>query len=54
MGIIHPGPEVDEQSGWIDIYFGIQAFKRKNGEYMLIAEEDARAKNIIYHWHPED
>ncbi len=50
VGILFPSAPVDEQSGWIDIYKGLQAFQRDNGDYMIIVEENAFAKNIIYHW----
>ena len=53
VGIISPGPEVGRSSGWVDIYWGLQAFKRSDGEYILIAEEDLRAKFLLYRWRPD-
>lgn len=43
-----PGPEVASQSGWIDIPYGIRAFRRSNGEYVVFVEEDEKAKVIMY------
>jgi hypothetical protein len=46
--ILKPGPEVANESGWVDIPYGIRAFRRKNGEYLVFVEEDAKAKVIMY------
>jgi hypothetical protein len=43
-----PGPEVAKQSGWIDTPYGLRAFKRENGEYVLFVEEDLYGKIIMY------
>jgi hypothetical protein len=43
-----PGPEVAKQSGWIDTPYGLRAFKRENGEYILFVEEDLYGKIILY------
>jgi len=45
---LKPGPEVGNQSGWVDIPYGIRAFRRKDGEYLVFAEEDLQGKVIIY------
>ncbi len=45
---LKPGPEVAHESGWIDIPYGIRAFRRKNGEYLVFVEENAKAKVIVY------
>ncbi len=45
---LKPGPEVANESGWIDIPYGIRAFQRANGEYLVFVEEDAKAKVIMY------
>ncbi|MGC8668719.1 MAG: hypothetical protein ACP5VE_11450 [Chthonomonadales bacterium] len=50
IGEIKPGPEVGGTSGWVDIPYGISAFRRSDGEYIILVEEDARAKNILYRW----
>ena len=46
--MLKPGPEVAGESGWVDIPYGIRAFKRSNGEYLVFVEEDAKAKVIMY------
>jgi hypothetical protein len=43
-----PGAEVANESGWIDIPYGIRAFRRSNGEYLVFAEEDWKGKVILY------
>ncbi len=45
---LKPGPEVANESGWVDIPYGIRAFKRNNGEYLVFVEENAKAKVIVY------
>ena len=48
-----PGPEVGgNQIGWIDVPYGIRAFKRADGEYLILSEEDYRAKILMYRWRP--
>jgi len=46
--ILKPGPEVFGETGWVDIPHGIRAFQRKNGEYLVFVEEDAKAKVMMY------
>jgi len=41
-----PGPEVGSKSGRIDVPWGLRAFKRANGEYLVLG--DLRAKVIMY------
>jgi hypothetical protein len=45
---LKPGPEVAGESGWIDIPYGIRAFRRSNGEYLVFVEEDWKGKVIVY------
>ncbi|MEH1922692.1 hypothetical protein [Nostoc sp.] len=45
---LKPGPEVGSESGWIDIPYGIRAFRRSNGEYLVFVEENWKGKVIIY------
>jgi len=45
---LNPGPEVAQESGWVDIPYGIRAFRRSNGEYLVFVEEDEKAKVIMY------
>ena len=53
VGTMEPGPEVGGTSGWIDIPYGINARRRDNGEYLIFAEEGARAKILMYRWTPQ-
>ena len=53
IGTMAPGPEVNYYSGWIDVPNGIHAIKRTNGEYIILAEEDGKAKNLLYRWTPD-
>lgn len=61
VGTILPGPEIAGDIpfygtygslGWVDMAGGMQAFKRANGEYQILVEDDVRAKNVFYHWCP--
>ncbi|MBC1239754.1 hypothetical protein [Nostoc sp. 2RC] len=45
---LKPGPEVGSESGWIDIPYGIRAFRRSNGEYLIFVEENWKGKVIMY------
>jgi hypothetical protein len=53
VGSLFPGPEVGGNAGWQDMPYAIQAFHRKNGEYLVLVEEDWRGKNLLYRWWPE-
>ncbi|WP_099073274.1 hypothetical protein [Nostoc linckia] len=45
---LKPDPEVGSESGWIDIPYGIRAFRRSNGEYLIFVEENWKGKVIMY------
>lgn len=45
---LKPGIEVAGESGWVDIPYGLRAFQRTNGEYLVFVEEDAKAKVMMY------
>ncbi len=45
---LKPGAEVSGQLGWVDIAYGIRAFRRSNGEYLVFLEDDLKAKVIMY------
>jgi hypothetical protein len=53
VGVMTPGPEVARESGWVDFPDAITATRRKNGEYLVFVEEDAKAKVIVYRWTPK-
>ncbi|UKO96566.1 hypothetical protein [Nostoc sp. UHCC 0870] len=48
LQILKPGPEVNGESGWVDIPYGIRAFQRSNGEYLVFVEENAKGKVMMY------
>ena len=50
---MRPGPEVAGITGLTDIKQGVNAFQRKDGEYLVFAEEDSRAKVLMYRWKPQ-
>ena len=54
VGVFDPGPTVGgvENTGWIDLLTGINAFKRSTGEYLVFVEENYKAKSLIYRWKP--
>ncbi len=52
MGEMKPGPEVGQRTGWVDIPYGINAVRRSDGEYLVLVEEDERAKNMLYRFQP--
>ena len=48
LGEMRPGPEVSGESGWLDIRDALRARRLNDGNYMIIVEEDAKAKNLVY------
>jgi hypothetical protein len=52
VGYMTPGANVGNTSGWVDVYLGISATQRPNGEYVVLVEDDARAKVLMYRWTP--
>ena len=52
LGTFSPGKATGEGWGWEDMPYAIQATKRKDGEYLLLVEEDWRGKNLLYRWQP--
>ena len=49
LGTMSPGPEVQREGGWIDFRDAIRASRLSDGSYLLFAEEDWKAKTIVYH-----
>ncbi|WP_242031103.1 hypothetical protein [Anabaena sp. FACHB-1237] len=45
---ISPGVEVGKESGWVDIPYGIRAFRRSNGKYLVFVEENWKGKVLVY------
>jgi hypothetical protein len=54
VGSLAPGAEVGGNAGWQDMPYAVQALKRKDGEYLILVEEDWRGKNLLYRWRPDD
>jgi hypothetical protein len=52
VGYMVPGASVGNTGGWVDVYLGISAMRRDNGEYIVLVEDDARAKILMYRWVP--
>jgi hypothetical protein len=54
VGYLDPDASVGGRPncGWFDMANSLTAFRRANGEYLLVVEEDFRAKNLIYRWKP--
>jgi hypothetical protein len=52
IGTLTPGPEIGGIGGWEDAIGSVQATKRSNGEYLILVEDDYRAKNILLRWQP--
>jgi hypothetical protein len=41
-------------AGWIDIAKGVHAMQRKNGEYVVLVEDDMKGVNTLYRWRPDE
>ncbi|MBW3624043.1 MAG: hypothetical protein KY468_11605 [Armatimonadetes bacterium] len=54
VGIFKPGPEINGVTGDVDIPYGIRAFRRRNGEYLIFQEDDRYAKVVLYRWTPKE
>jgi hypothetical protein len=52
VGTLVGGPEVGSTGGDLDISGAVQALERKDGEYLILVEDDARAKNLLFRWRP--
>jgi len=46
-------PPGDWGVGWMDACECLSVHRRKNGEYLIIEEDDGRSKNLMYRWNPE-
>jgi hypothetical protein len=45
---IKPDTKVADLGGWVDIAYGVRAFKRTNGEYLVFVEDDFKGKVLVY------
>ncbi len=48
LGDVTPGSNVGEVSGLLDVVHPVRAFKRENGERILMVEEDALGRILVY------
>ena len=48
VGTIQPGESVHGQSGWCDFNYAINAYRKPDGRYRVINEENAFAKILVY------
>ncbi|MER6946022.1 hypothetical protein ABT294_18520 [Nonomuraea sp. NPDC000554] len=49
-----PGANVGgvSRTGWVDIPYGLNAFKRSDGSYQITVEDDLFNKVLVYSWRP--
>lgn len=48
VATLTPGPEIGSKQGWVDIPYGINAYQRANGEYLVFVEDDGFLKVVMY------
>ncbi len=48
LGEILPGPEIGQSIGWLDITDALSAYQRSTGEYVVLMEEVAWEKVVLY------
>ena len=54
LGSMLPSDELGgvKWTGWVDIGWGVNAYKRKNGEFLVFVEDDFLSRVILYKWCP--
>jgi len=50
VGYLEPPPNWG--TGWMDAVECLSVYQRRNGEHLIIQEEDGRSKNLLHRWHP--
>ncbi|MBW3622511.1 MAG: hypothetical protein KY468_03770 [Armatimonadetes bacterium] len=48
LGSLLPGPEIGGNANWVDMAYGVRAFQRANGEYVVSVEDVVLGKTILY------
>ena len=48
VGMLTAGPEDGLYGGWEDRVGSLQATERKNGEYLILVEEDEHARELTF------
>ncbi|WP_144143179.1 hypothetical protein [Paraburkholderia sp. BCC1884] len=51
-GRLMPGQEVGSKSGWVDVPMPMTAHRLASGEYLVLVEEDAYGKALMYRFTP--
>ena len=49
LGALFPGAAVGQNANWIDMSYGVRAFQRASGDYMVFAQDVTANKTIVYH-----
>jgi hypothetical protein len=52
VGWMEPPKDIG-QVGLMDVVECIRAFRRPDGEYIVLEEDDYAAKNLMYRWNPQ-
>jgi hypothetical protein len=52
VGRLSPGKEVGSTSGWVDVPMPMTAHRLASGEYLVLVEEDAYGKALMYRFTP--
>ena len=54
VGMLEAGSSVGgpENTGWVDIPYGLNAIRRLNGEYIVAIEDDYKMKSVLFRWCP--
>ena len=52
VGYLLPGPTAGHGIGQLDMIFGIRAFQRQNGQYLIFEEDDWFGNILLHQWSP--
>ncbi len=52
VGYLLPGPTAGHGIGQLDMIFGIRAFQRENGQYLVFEEDDWFGNILLHQWSP--
>jgi hypothetical protein len=48
VGVLRPGPEVNNDCGWVLATHAVRAFQRTDGEYVVFVADSLKSKTIMY------
>ena len=54
VGYLLPGPQANHGIGQLDMIYGIRAFQRQNGQYVVFEEDDWFGNILVHQWSPGD